>query len=171
MRAALLAVLIILAASPAGASDRDAFLRAGAGYVSAGTVTQARHGGTLGIGAGYAVTDFSVADLTLRYAAVPGDEFVHLADAEAAFRLLIDATEWVPSIAATSGWLAWYDTTNGFDEGTFHYGAAVCVEYRTTREKSVSVCGAAQTFPFADALSTFYLAELSFNGYLPWLFE
>jgi hypothetical protein len=170
-----LLVLVVLAFSPlqAKASDGEKTLSLGGGYAAASLNDLWVHGGGLRAGAGWWVSDFWILDGNLFYAGAYGDSDLHqLFGADASFRWVIDATQWVPSIGVTAGWLGAYSPVlDGFKTTYGFAGGTVCLEYRSKREKSLQLCADVGYLPFDDDMDMFVLVNIDFQAYLPYFFE
>ncbi len=127
--------------------------------------------GALTVGGGYFVGDFALFEAGLTYGATGHDaELHHLASADLAFRLLIDATEWIPSVGPVVGWLFHQAPTPGL-EGGLYVGASACLDRRTARTWSVGACGQYSMFPLGGALEGVYFLGLRAALYLPAVWE
>lgn len=157
--------------APALATENEKYLGLEVGYrpvVEGETTLQAP---ALTVGGGYHFSDFALVEGTLFYGATYSDStFQHLAAANLAFRLLIDATQWVPSIGPEVGYLAGYNADDGLRHG-FYAGASACLDYRAWRTHSFALCGEMAVIPFQDDFESFYGLGLRVNGFLPYLFE
>jgi hypothetical protein len=164
-------LFLLLLSSPTYASQGEHYLFAGLGYLPISTADGYLHAATLSAGFGWDITDFTLVDAELYYAAAaaPGG-LGHLAGAEASFRLLIDATEWVPSVGPSGGWAFSYSPDGGLDQGPY-LGATACLQHRTQRESSQTICGEAAVFPFLGDLQGMYLLTFRLDGFLPYLFD
>jgi len=163
--------LLALTSAPGEASDGESFLRVGGGYAMTSTASE-RHGGLAELGFGYAVSDFSQVDVGVSWAAYPpGDTWLGTGTGTGAFRLLIDATEWVPSIGVAVGWMAFASEEDGFDPGTMLFGPQGCLEYRAQRDRSVLACVFAGSFPLENDPDAYLAATIDFAAYLPYFFE
>lgn len=163
----------LLVATPLAASESEFYLAVEAGYrpLSAGEELPAVQAGGLALGAGYHVTDFALLEGMLFYAAgARQGEFHNLFGAELAFRLLIDATQWIPSLGPSLGWAGDYNSDSGLLHG-LSAGLSGCLEYRGRRSHSLAICGESAFFPLSDALNGFYGVAFRLNGFLPYLFE
>jgi len=127
--------------------------------------------GALTVGGGYFLGDFCLLEGGLTYGATGHDgEFHQLAAAELSFRLLVDATEWIPSIGPVAGWLFHHAPTPGL-EGGFYLGASACLDRRAARTWSVGACGEYSMFPLGGAMEGAYFLGLRAALYLPAVFE
>jgi hypothetical protein len=144
------------------------------GQLSWMPVTHADYGldaGALTVGGGYFLGDFCLLEAGLTYGATGHDsEFHQLASAELAFRLLVDATEWIPSIGPVAGWLFHHAPTPGL-EGGFFVGASACLDRRASRTWSVGACGEYSMFPLGGPLEGAYFLGLRAALYLPAVWE
>lgn len=146
-----------------------------AGSLSYSAVSTEMHGylhaPVLSGGVGYYVTDFSLVEGEIGYGATRADgEFRHIMGFRGVFRMLIDVTEWVPSVGASAGWLSTYATDDGLQGGGF-IGFSACVDRRTSRSHSWGVCGEIAAFPLSDHFQAVHTIGIRFNGFLPYLWE
>lgn len=173
MKAACLALAVcFLLPSAVNASVNEHYLTLGGQYLPVAAGDDTFHTPSLTLGYGYFVSDFAVLEADLFYGGLPSDgAYRQFAGSHAAFRLLIDATQWVPSVGAIAGWLAAHATDTGLESGAPYAGFSLCLERRTAREKSLSACAEGASFPFSDEFQSVYFLNLNFNGYLPYFFE
>lgn len=158
--------------APASATSGESFLHVDGGYLLLAGDGGNGNGGALGMGFGYYVSDFSLVDTRLYAGATTGDEtLLSAGGGEAALRILIDATEWVPSVGLAVGWMGFYGMDSGLEPGSFYYGGTVCLEYRAQRDSSIRACGTGGTFPLDDQLPSFVTATVDLSAYLPYWFE
>lgn len=166
---AILCVLLI--GAPALATEGERYLGIEVGYRSIIAGETTFHTPSLTLGGGYHFSDFALVEGMVFYGATSAnDTFQSLAAANLAFRLLIDATQWIPSIGPEIGYLAGYSTDAGLSH-SFYAGASACLEYRTWRTHSFALCGETAVIPFQDDFESFYGIGFRANGFLPYLFE
>jgi len=168
----LMAVTLACPVGSALASQSERYLWSALSYNPVSTEEGFLHAGTLSAGFGYYLSDFSVIDGELYYGFTWSDGGpAHIAGAEAAFRLLIDATQWIPSVGPVIGWL--YAYSNATESTTGPYiGGEACIEYRSVRERSLALCGEMALFPIMDTpLQGMYFLSFRWNGFLPYIFE
>ena len=152
--------------------ERLSYLTLGGQYMPVAIGDDTFHTPSLTLGYGYFVNDFSVLEADLYYGGLPEDgAYRQFGGGHAAFRLLIDATQWVPSVGMVAGWLATHSTEAGLESGAPYAGFSLCLERRTTRERSLSACAEGASFPLSDDYQSVYFINLNFNGYLPYFFE
>ncbi len=172
MPASRLAFLVVLLASSTTlATEGERYLGLELGYRPVLQGENTLHAPVLIMGGGYHFSDFVLVEGTVSYGATYADDlFQNLAAANLAFRLLVDATQWIPSIGPEVGYLAGYNTDAGIGHG-FYVGASACLDYRTWRTHSFAICGEYSAIPFQDDFKSFYGVGLRVNGFLPYLFE
>lgn len=165
--------VVLLAVSPALASDGEKTLSLGGAYASATMADMSVNGAGLRVGAGWWVSDFWILDANIFYAGAYGNsDFHQLAGADVAFRWVVDATQWVPSFGITAGWLGAYSPLlDGFKTTRGYAGGTACLEHRDKREKSVALCADVGYLPFDEDFGMLVLVSLDFNAYLPYFFE
>lgn len=161
----------MLLGTSALATEGERYLGMEVGYRPIITAETTLHTPALTLGGGYHFSDFALVEGTLFYGATyANDAFQNVAAANLAFRLLIDATQWVPSIGPEIGYLAGYSTDSGLIH-SFYAGGSACLEYRTWRTHSFALCGEMAVVPFQDDFESFYGIGFRANGFLPYLFE
>ena len=167
----LLTALLLAGGPDARAAQDETYLFGSVSYMPVSSSIGYLHCGALGLGSGYFISDFAVVDGQLYYAGTYADDaFRHFIGLDAAFRLLIDVTEWVPSIGPAGGIsMAWSEP--GGLSAVFHVGISVCVEHRTQRDHSMALCGEIQAVPLHTDFQAMYLLSFRFNGFLPYFFE
>ena len=162
---------ILLVSSSALATEGERYLGIELGYRPVSKSEETLHTPALTVGGGYHFSDFVLVEGTVSYGATYANDLFHnIASANLAFRLLIDATQWVPSIGPEVGYLAGYNSEDGMSHG-FFVGASACLDYRVWRTHSFAICGEYSVIPFQDDFESFYGLGFRANGFLPYLFE
>ncbi len=169
--AALVVTVACLFPSLSRASWGEKYLAAQVDYRPVLQAEAMLHTPALTLGGGYHVSDFALVEGSLFYGATYGDgAFRQLWGVDTTLRLLIDATQWIPSVGPAVGYLFGYDTQDSFQHG-FYLGASACLDYRTWRTHSFEVCGEVAVFPFQKDYTALYLIGFRANGFLPYLFD
>jgi len=166
------AAAVVLCALPANASWGEKYLSGTLSYSALSTVEHGYvHAPFVSGGMGYYVTDFSILEGEVGYGPTRADdELRQIFGGRGVFRMLIDVTEWVPSVGASLGWLSAYAPDDGLEGGAF-VGFSACVDRRTQRDHSWGVCGEIAAFPFHDNFQALHTIGVRFNGFLPFLFD
>ena len=158
-------------AAPASASWGESTLFVGGGYMPVSTREMMLHNGMVALGGTYFISDFALVAAEALYGATwAGERFHQLMGVDAAFRLLLDVTQWVPSFGPSVGWMGHYDHDQGFSQG-MNLGLSVCVDYRPWRDRSVGLCGQLAVFPFSEQLQGIYLISANLSAFLPYFFQ
>jgi hypothetical protein len=125
----------------------------------------------LALGGGYFVSDFALVEADLFYAPTYGnDSFRQFWGAEVSFRMLIDMTQWVPSIGPLAGWAFFHSAPNGFVHSAY-LGGQACLDYRSKRSFALGVCGELAVGIDDDVFTGYQSVGFRFSGFLPYLFE
>lgn len=125
----------------------------------------------LALGGGYFVSDFALVEADLFYGPTYGsDSLRHFWGAEASLRMLIDMTQWVPSIGPLAGWMFFQSTPDGFSH-TAYLGGQACLDYRSKRSFSLGVCGELAVGLDDDVFTGYQSVGFRFSGFLPYIFE
>lgn len=129
------------------------------------------HTPALSLGGGFHLTDFALFE-GMAYYGLTGSQGAlrHVWGGEMTLRLLIDATQWIPSIGPVVGWIFSSDEPDGFNNA-FYLGAHACVDYRNVRSFSYAICGSITAVPYDGDFAAMYLLGFRLNGFLPYLFE
>jgi len=128
------------------------------------------HTPSLSIGGAWHITDFALLELTGFYDGTYDESWRQFWGADLAFRLLLDATQWVPSVGPVVGWMFGYSSPDGLEKGLYA-GLGACLEHRSRRSFSLGLCGTGALVPFHEAWEALYTVGFRVSAYLPYFFE
>lgn len=146
------------------ASQGEWYWKTGGGYRFSSTSEGLLHAGELRFGLGMFPSDFTVAELNTFYNAGYYGGLHHMLGAEASFRLLIDAFEWVPSIGPVLG-ISGIVQADGDPTMTGWLGAEFCLDYRGQRTHAFGGCVSISIVPFDREYQSMFLIDFLYLSF------
>jgi hypothetical protein len=163
--------LLLCWCGTAGAEPVDGYLHLQGSYMPLKGDSGTLHFPALSVGGGCYVNDYSVVEGSATWGGTYGQQtFQQAWTIQAAYRFLIDATQWIPSFGITFGYLG-RDSAAGDPAHGLTLGLSVCIDYRKKRERSVGLCGEWHYPFFQGALNSMFLVGLRVGFHFPYARE
>lgn len=175
VRVALAGLLLVIGvlASPGllKASEGEKSASVGLGYLGVARLETNLHAPALEVSAAWFLTDFVVTEAMLMLGVAPTQgSATAVFGGEVSLRLLLDATQWIPSIGPVVGYVGQAGGPDSF-HGGLNIGLSACIDHRSHRSWSMGVCGEITAFPFGQTLEATYLAVYRLTGFFPEFFS